>query len=123
MLGYWLGGFISEDAGKYGAWLGCLLGVILFVVALVRFVPYERRQRRPAVRDREAQLVQEIHVVDPRVIEIRLISDNEPILAFDVGDGKILYLQGQWLREEKTYGTLAREEDPHEEFINGLPEP
>jgi hypothetical protein len=44
MLGYWLDGIISDDAGKYGAWLGCLPGVILFVVALVWFVPYERRQ-------------------------------------------------------------------------------
>lgn len=123
ILGYWLGGFISEDAARYGALLGCLLAGILFVVALISFVPSERRQRRRAVRDRDAHVVEEIHVVEPSVVEIGLISDNEPILAFDIGDGKILYLQGQWLYDEKTYGAPAREGDPHEEFINGLPEP
>ena len=64
-----------------------------------------------------------IQVRDPRVVEIDLINDNEPILAFDIGDNKILFLQGQWLRDPQTYGAQSRDEDPYEEFINGLPAP
>jgi hypothetical protein len=122
-LGRWLGGLISADAAGYGQWLGCLAAAIILAVALVSFVPYERRRRQRAVRDQEVQLVEEIRVVEPRVVEVGLISDNEPILAFDIGDGKILYLQGQWLRDERTYGAPAVEGDPDEEFINGLPAP
>jgi hypothetical protein len=122
-LGGWLGGFISADAATYGQWLGWLVAALLFVVAIVSFLPYDRRRRQRAVQDREAQIVQDIHVVAPHVIEIGLISDNEPILAFDIGDNKILYLQGQWLRDYGTYGTEGPEGDPHEEFVNGLPAP
>jgi hypothetical protein len=68
-------------------------------------------------------MVEVITVSEPRVIEIGAISDNEPILAFDIGDRSILYLQGQWLRDEATYGSPARPGDPLEEFFNGLPAP
>jgi hypothetical protein len=122
-LGGWLGGFVSEDASAYGRWIGWLLAGVLFVSAIISFMPYERRRRQRASRDREEQIVQEIHVVEPRVIEIELISDNEPILAFDIGENKILFLQGQWLRDYETYGTNRPEGDPLEEFINGLPAP
>jgi hypothetical protein len=56
-------------------------------------------------------------------MEISLISDNEPILAFDIGGGKILFLQGQWLREPSTYGAPRQDGDPEEQFLNGLSKP
>lgn len=122
-LGGWLGGFISEDASTYCQWIGWVLSTVLFVSAMVSFMPYERRVRRRATRDDQQKVVQEIHVVEPRVLEIGLINDNEPILAFDIGDNKILFLQGQWLRDFGTYGTDGPKGDPCDEFINGLPEP
>ena len=122
-LGGWLGRFISPDASTYGQLLGWLLAVIIFVAVLVTFIPYERRQRQRASQDHEAQIIQDIHVTEPRIIEIGLINDNEPILAFEIGENKILYLQGQWLRDCATYGAEPLEGDPHDEFVNGLPEP
>jgi hypothetical protein len=122
-LGGWLGGFISPEAAKYGQWLGWALAAILFVAAIVTFIPYERRRRRRAAQDCEDQVIQDIHVVEPRVLEIGLISDNEPILAFQIADNKILFLQGQWLRDCGTYGVDAPGIEPYEEFINGLPPP
>ncbi len=122
-LGGWLGGLISQEASTYGQWTGWLLSAVLFVSVLTLFLPYERRRRRSAARDDQAKIVQEIHVVEPRVVEIGLINDNEPILAFDIGDNKILYLQGQWLRDYGTYGVDGPEGDPFDEFLNGLPEP
>ena len=122
-LGSWLGGFISPEATTIGQWIGWALAAILFVAAIVSFIPYERRRRQWAVQDRQAQAIQDIHVVEPGVIEIGLASDNEPILAFQIGDNKILYLQGQWLREYGTYGVDASDQEPYEEIFNGLPAP
>ncbi|MCA9024588.1 MAG: hypothetical protein KDA86_05210 [Planctomycetaceae bacterium] len=122
-FGRWLGSMISAEAATYGTWCGWSAAVILFVIALITFIPYELRRRKRVIEDREAGLIQEIRVSDARVVEIGLISDNEPILAFDIGHDKILFLQGQWLRYCTTYGAKALEGDPHEEFINGFPEP
>jgi hypothetical protein len=122
-LGGWLGGFISDEASTYGQWIGWILSAILLVSVVFSFFPFERRMRRRAARDQQDRIVQEIHVVEPRVIEIGLINDNEPILAFDVGSNKILFLQGQWLRDAGTYGTDGPEDDSGDEFINGLPAP
>ena len=69
------------------------------------------------------QVVQEIAVSHPRVVEIHLINDNEPILAFDIGDQKILFLQGQWLRASETYGAPHQADDPEDNIVNGLPKP
>ena len=123
VLGGWLGGFISPEASTYGNWIGWSAAASLFVYALVTFIPYERRQRQRASQDHETQIVQDVHVTEPRVIEIGLINDNEPILAFEIGENRILYLQGQWLRDDATYGAEPLEGDPYEEFLNGLPAP
>jgi hypothetical protein len=111
-LGGWLGGFISDEASTYGQWIGWILSAILLVSVVFSFFPFERRMRRRAARDQQDRIVQEIHVVEPRVIEIGLINDNEPILAFDVGSNKILFLQGQWLRDAGTYGRMVRKMIP-----------
>jgi len=122
-LGAWIGSFVSEQAVIYGCWMGWAVGLGIFAWALVTFIPYERRQRRRGSKDAADQVVQEITVSQPRVLEIGLISDNEPILAFDIGGQKILFLQGQWLREPYTYGAPRQDTDPEEQFLNGLPKP
>ena len=123
ILGGWLGGFISPEAATYGQWIGWALAALVFVASIVSFIPYERRQRQRAEQDHRAQIIQDIHVVEPRVLEIALVNDNEPILAFQIGENKILYLQGQWLRDYETYGVDDSEREPYEEFLNGLPAP
>lgn len=122
-LGAWSGAFVSQRASASGRWIGWSLGIGVCVWAIIKFLPYERRQRLRGREDAIEQVVQEISVSDPRVIEIGLINDNEPILAFDIGDGKILFLQGQWLREDSIYGAPRQQGDPEEQFLNGLPEP
>lgn len=122
-LGAWGGSLISPEASSYGLWSGWTVAAILFVSALVKFIPYERRQHRRVTRDCDSQVIQEIHVKDPQVIEICSINDNAPILAFEIGDSKILYLQGQWLFDNRTYSAEPLEGDPLDEYINGLPAP
>lgn len=122
-LGAWIGSFASQQAVIYGRWSGWAAGIGILVLALATFIPYERRQRLRRRKDSETLLVQEIAVSDPRVLEIGLINDNEPILAFDIGEQKILFLQGQWLREPGIYDAPDQDIDPEEQFLNGLPKP
>jgi hypothetical protein len=118
-----LGSFLSPNAAVVGRWVGVGLAATVLLYALISFIPFDRRLRGRATKDLESQLVEEIHVSEARVVEIGLISDNEPILAFDIGDSKLLLLQGQWLRDEDTYGAERLIGDPFEEFLNGLPAP
>lgn len=123
-LGAWLGSFISPNAATAGRCIGAGLSLGLFFYALFSLIPLERRSRRRAAKDWESQIVEELSVSQPRVVEIGLINDNEPILAFEIGEGKLLVLQGQWLRDETTYGAKAPEEDaPFDQYLNGLPPP
>jgi len=122
-LGSWAGSLFSPQAANYGRWISWVFGLGLFITTLAIFIPYERRRRMRTRQDTAEQMVQEIAVSEPRVFEIGLISDNEPILAFDIGDKKILFLQGQWLREPQTYGAPPQTDDPEEQFLNGLPRP
>lgn len=122
-VGSWAGGLVSPQAAGYGRWISWVFGLGMFIATLAIFIPYERRRRMRTRQDAAEHMVQEIAVSEPRVFEIRLISDNDPILAFDIGDDKILFLQGQWLREPQTYGAPPQTDDPEEQFLNGLPRP
>lgn len=123
-LGGWLGLFVSLRAVTTGRCIGAGLSLGLFFYALFSLIPLERRSRRRAAKDWESQSVEELAVSQPRVVEIGLINDNEPILAFDIGQGRLLFLQGQWLRDETIYGAKAPEEDdPFDQYLNGLPPP
>lgn len=123
LLGGWLGGLIWADGTATGCWVGAALGAAILVCALTTFIPYERRQRQRAAMDSQSQVVEAITVSDARWIEIGLVSDNEPIVAFDIGEGKILFLQGQWLRDPATYDAPVPREDGPEGVLNGLPTP
>ena len=124
VIGGWIGGFTSPEAAQSGRLIGWIVAVTLFVVVLTKFSRFERGRRRLARQDRELQQVQEIHVVNPRVVELTALTDNEPVLAFDIGDDQVLFLQGQWIRDEATYGMVPVEsDDAQEDFLNRLPPP
>jgi hypothetical protein len=122
-LGAWLGSLILPAGAMWGQWAGWLATALLFGYVLTSFARFERRRRQLAVKDLEAQAIQDIHVTDARVVQISLIHDDAPILALDIGDNKILFLQGQWLDDCATYGVEDTRKEPHEEFLNGLPAP
>jgi hypothetical protein len=123
LLGSMLGGLHSPQAADWGRWAGVLVWIVMFLPLLVGYRRAEAAQRRRAVRDADEGVVEEIHVSTNRVVEIALVSNNAPILAFDLGGQKILYLQGQWLYDEQRYGGSPSEEDPSEKVFNGLPPP
>lgn len=121
------GGWIARRSGPggvlLGASLGALAGAAIFLYVLLTFRTYERRHRRRAAGDLRERLVQELAVRHPRAVEIGLVNDNAPVLAFDIGHGKLLFLQGQWLLDPSRYGAPPLEGDPHEPSLNGLPPP
>jgi hypothetical protein len=95
--------------------------VVLFFAALGVHYCLGRSRRLDA--DATA-MVQEIRVWNARAIELWSETDNEPILCFDIGDNRVLYLAGQWLLDASTYGEERQEsKDPLVDqplTINGL---
>lgn len=126
LIGYWVGSFSSPMVASYARWAGWITGVALGLPILFALIPFDRKLRKLAERDHVAQLVQDIHVVDPRVIEVAAIGNRSPNLAIDIGAGKILYLQGQWLYKEELYGAVSPAEDEGDDGddrFNGLRPP
>jgi hypothetical protein len=84
------------------------------------------RMRRLAREDLERGEVQILYVKDPIVVRQDEYNDEGPILYFDIGEGKLLFLWGQWLFDAETYGAPV-EELPEDldvpEHVNGLPDP
>ena len=120
-----LGRLAGELAGSSSEsrWIGRLLGLVIFVVAVGSFYSYERRLRRRATRDHRDQVVEDIHVDGATALALEPVNDNEPIIALDIGDNRILYLQGQWLRDPRIYGAREADTDPASDALNGLSEP
>jgi hypothetical protein len=122
-LGGWVGSFISPEAAAIGRCIGWAASAVILISVLVTFIPSARRRQEKASKDVEAPVIEELAVSTTRVVEIGLINDNEPILAFDIGYDKLLFLQGQWLRDPEVYGLKVVNEDPSEDFLNGLAAP
>jgi hypothetical protein len=126
-LGAWLGGLISSEVSTSAQIIGWLLGALLGIAVIVSYAGFDRRRRVHARKDAEACKIQLLTVTNARVVEVVEIGDRDPALAFDLGDGKILLLQGQWLRDVETYGApppeSGKEDEYGEEYVNGLPPP
>ena len=109
------------------AWIvlvgGLALTLWLLVWMLVQFRKYELKQREKARRDQSRMMVEVIEVRDPVAVEVVPNSAADPAIALDIGARKILFLQGQWLREGATYGTPRQADDPDESYFNGSPPP
>ena len=122
-LVYWLGSFISADVAKYLEWDGWAGTAAVFLPLFLSLNRYERKERKLGSRDLEDLLIQEIHVTDPRVVEVAMLGNLGPNLAIDIGDDKILYLQGQWLYDSEIYGANAPENDEGDDSYSGHPAP
>ncbi len=122
--GGWIAKFVAPAHVGVGRAIGVAAGIAVFLSALVTFIRFELRERRRAAADVKDMAVQEIEVRDPRVVEIGLINDNAPILAFDIGNGRLLFLQGQWLiNDDSLYDAPPLKGDAYDEYVNGLPPP
>ena len=123
LLGGWIGSFASEEGSSVGCWIGWGIGLIPPIILIASFRRYDKRQRKLAEEDDRASTVEEIRVLNPNVVEINFLGNNGPILAFDIGESKILFLQGQWLEHHQTYGQQEPGSEEYEDFFNGLDAP
>ena len=122
-LGHWLGAFVSLNGAQYGQWIGWAIAVAIYIPALISFVAYERKQRKLAQADNTNQIVQDIHVTNPRVIEVAFVGNTGPNLAIDIGDEMILFLHGKWPYNYDIYGAESPKNDEGDERFNSVPEP
>ena len=122
-LGWWFGSFISADVAAYARIGGWGIGFALGIPVLGSLIPHARKQNKLARLDIEAQLVQDIHVKDPIITEVAMLGNNGPILAMDIGDEKILFLQGQWLYDCEIYDAEIPNDEVGDQFFNGFPNP
>jgi hypothetical protein len=124
-VGRWLGGLFSSTAATWGGWIGVGLCIAAYLTFLISYITFRRTSRRRVWREIGSSEVQEIEVEGARVIGIIPINDREPILAFDIGKGKVLAMQGPWLYDPRTYGApLAEDEgDSLDDLVNGLAPP
>ena len=123
VVGTWIGDIFSPEAASYGKWIGRAIPAITGLFTLTGLALYGREEQALRNADERAGLIQEIQVSVSRVAQIEPAGDCEPNLVFDIGDGKLLLLQGQWLYDPKTYGASKPDGDPIEEFVNGLDPP
>lgn len=118
-FGNWLGTLIGGDAPWYGKCVGWGLAILLFTAASVTYYRQERVLRNQARKDAASRKVQVIAVTQPRVVQIAYFDDQHPILCFDIGNNKVLLLQGRWLCDPGTYG-VDQAGDDDGESLNGL---
>jgi hypothetical protein len=109
--------------GWLGALVGAVLGGAILGAVLNSFAPTLGRLKHRAKLDAQAGIVEEITVSGARVVELSPCKDEDPVLVFDIGEGRVLLLLGQWLRDADTYGAPLVDGDPNQETCNGLGAP
>ena len=122
-LGNWVGAFVSAEVAQCGQWIGWSVAAAIYISLMFSFISYERRLLRLARMDRSNQLVQDIHVKDPRVVEVAMVWNTGPNLAMDIGEQVVLFLQGQWLCAPDIYDAPVPPDDLGDEVFNSLPAP
>ncbi|GAB5440682.1 MAG: hypothetical protein Fues2KO_10310 [Fuerstiella sp.] len=122
-IGHWIGIWVSPAVETAALWLGRVAAVGLTIPFVLSVSRYLSQQRRLAQADVKSQLVQEIHVTNPRVIEVAMIGNIGPNLAIELSDESVLYLQGQWLLNESIFRAPVPKNDEGDDRLNGLPDP
>ncbi|MEM7313843.1 MAG: hypothetical protein AAF497_11895, partial [Planctomycetota bacterium] len=117
-IGGWLGGFLSPDVAVAARYGGLLVGLAGLVYGYITYWPYERERRKQAEADSSDAVIEELSVKTSRVAEIFCLSSHEPCLVFDLGQDRLLYLHGQWIRWDSTYDAPSIIDDGNDEFFN-----
>lgn len=123
LAGGWLGSLVSPDAAIWCRYAGWIIGFLSLIYGFVWYWPKERKRKQQAKADSADVIVEELTVNSSRVVELSCPSSHEPCLVFDVGDNQLLYLHGQWLRWESTYGASLVIDDGNDDYLNLLDPP
>ncbi|HSY20328.1 MAG TPA: hypothetical protein VK815_18435 [Candidatus Acidoferrales bacterium] len=118
--------WMGHKAGYHGDLVPLTLAsvvVIALCVWVFRKLAQEMGRQKKRGASASDDLVEEWHITSSRVLELVPLGDDDPVLCFEAGPGRIVMLKGQWLRDESIYGAPRIKDDPHENFLNGLGSP
>lgn len=119
-------GWIFNDLRIYGFYAGLGVGLVIWLLILFWFLKDSRSYREERSKDESDGVVEDVQVETSYVVLLPPESDHAPNLCFDIGEGKILLLQGQWILDRGVYvgaSTKATETDDWDDRVNGLEEP
>lgn len=120
---------LTTALGSAAGLTGWMIGLGVFVAIALAFWRDSADHRARVERDRSAGEVEEWAVRTGRVVMLGPDHESvDPAVLIDVGDGRVLLLCGQWLRDPETYGAPPLETDPEDDYdelapLNGLPPP
>jgi len=115
----WIGSWFGEGARRTGNWVG-LIGAVVFM-GYITLVVSRHIGRRRKLRNSDANqgLVEELEVTTGRVMELNSDhSSTDPAVCFDLGEGRLLLLVGQWQWEPRIFGVPDGEEPESTDEIN-----
>ncbi len=100
----------------------CLAGLVVGTIWSVGFYRSIKRRCQFARNDLQSGYVQILHIVDPILVQ-QIDEDEDPILYFEIAEGLVLLLMGQWLLEPSIYGFAGEPPLSEVDHLNGLPDP
>ncbi|HSV13227.1 MAG TPA: hypothetical protein VLI90_03145 [Tepidisphaeraceae bacterium] len=112
------------DGRLWGSLLvAALVASGLFSLSAVSIVRYHRKLGVIGKRLSEAEPVEVLEVRASRVVDVQAPGSTGPALCFELADGQVLLLYGQWLLEYSLYRAPPPADDGNDAHFNGLDEP
>jgi hypothetical protein len=87
-----------------------------FAAWLNTFVEFRRRRRRER-RDVQKRMVEVIQAEDVRLAQQEEHNDEGPLYYVGIGEGKVLFLGGQWLGDWPIYNVAPPEIEDDDEYL------
>ncbi|MDH5509782.1 MAG: hypothetical protein OEZ32_05430 [Nitrospinota bacterium] len=124
----WLGELLKFPHPERYRYLAWAVGGLLYLFTTVSFNLSDLPRIRNARLDLLSGTVQQIHVKNPTAILLGYNNTVDPLLALDLGEGKILYLYGQWMFDNRIFGAPefdqeVLDEENLQKRVNGMPDP
>jgi hypothetical protein len=112
--------FVSPAAPRSVVAL-CLLGPSVIVTACVCWRTFSRRatSEREIEHDLRDGQAEELHVTASEVVELEEFEDEGPGFFFDVGDGRLLFMQGQYLDDYVSVDESSRDPPAEQAIADG----
>jgi hypothetical protein len=103
--------------------VAALPALLLFSLSAYSIVGYHQDLNRLRRRLSEPDPVEVLEIRATRVMDIQAPGSTGPALCFELTDGQVLLLYGQWLLEHSLYRAPRPVDDGNQEHFNALDDP
>jgi hypothetical protein len=103
--------------------LAGLVAGVLFSLSAFSIIGYHRDLNRLRRRLSEPEPVEVLEIRSSRVADIEAPGSTGPALCFQLEDGQVRLLYGQWLLEHSLYRAPRPVDDGNQDHFNALDEP